>query len=76
MLPAWATILFSIVTALLGGALGGIVARILQSRHERLEAWRDRLVPAFDDLATGVLQAILACETPVVWRTKSSRTRT
>jgi hypothetical protein len=60
LLPSWATILTSIVAALFGGAVGGIIVRVMQSRHERAEAWRDRLVPAADDLATGILQAILA----------------
>jgi hypothetical protein len=60
MLPDWATVLVSVGSALLGGAAGGIIVRFMQSRHERAEAWRDRLVPAADDFATGVLQAILA----------------
>ncbi len=59
-MPAWATVLLAVVTALIGGSVGAIGARWLQGRHQRAEAWRDRLVPAADDFGTGVLQAILA----------------
>jgi hypothetical protein len=55
-LPAWATIL----AALGAGAIGALLTTWIRGRHERAEAWRDRLVPAADELATDILQAILA----------------
>jgi hypothetical protein len=53
-------VLLTVIAALLAGGLGAIVATWLRGRHERAEAWRDRLVPAADDFATGVVQALLA----------------
>jgi hypothetical protein len=57
--PAWTTVVISVISAFIGGGAGAIVTVMLQSRHQRQEAWRSRLVPAADDFSTGVLQALL-----------------
>jgi hypothetical protein len=48
------------MTALVGGSVGAIGATWLQGKHQRAEAWRDRLVRAADEFGTGVLEAIMS----------------
>jgi hypothetical protein len=69
MLPAWATVVISIVSALAGVAGGVVAVRIrigfdrsenaISREHERSERWVDRFVRAADDFSTGIEQAIL-----------------
>jgi hypothetical protein len=47
------------LVAVVSSAIGGVVGAYLQTRHERTERLRDRLLVAADDLATGLAQAIL-----------------
>jgi hypothetical protein len=54
------TVLAATLAALLSGAGGAYLATWLRIRHEREEAFRERLLVAADDFATGILQAILA----------------
>jgi hypothetical protein len=53
----------TLLVALLGGLSGGVLGTWLQIRHEREEAFRERLITAADDLSTGLLQAIIGLET-------------
>jgi hypothetical protein len=50
---AWALLL----AAVSGGGIGAVIAK---SRADRAAAWRERLTPAADDFATGVVQSIIA----------------
>jgi hypothetical protein len=50
----------TILVAILGGLGGGLLGTWLQIRHERAEAFRERLITAADDLSTGLLQADIA----------------
>jgi hypothetical protein len=43
----------TILVAAIAGLGGGLAGTWLQIRHEREEAFRDRLITAADDLATG-----------------------
>jgi hypothetical protein len=52
----------TLVVAILSGVGAGLAATWLRIRHEREEAFRDRLITAADDLSTGLLQAIIALE--------------
>ncbi len=47
------------VVAVVSSGIGGVVGALLQTRHERTEHLRDRLLTAADDLATALSQAIL-----------------
>jgi hypothetical protein len=53
----------TLLVALLGGLSGGVLGTWLQIRHEREEAFRERLITAADDLSTGLLQAIIGLDT-------------
>jgi hypothetical protein len=55
VLPAWATVLVAVV----GSALAGVAVGLLRMRHDRSESFRDRMLTAADDLATGLMQAVL-----------------
>jgi dsDNA-binding SOS-regulon protein len=55
MLPAWATVTIAVV----GSALAGVVVGVFRTRHERNESFKDRMLTAADDLATGLTQALL-----------------
>jgi hypothetical protein len=57
MVSVW-TVVVAIISGLSGGALG----TWLQIRHERHEAFRERLITAADDLSTGLLQAIIGLD--------------
>jgi hypothetical protein len=45
-LPVWATVVIGLVG---GGAVGGVVATLIQSNSARKEEWRTRLLSAADD---------------------------
>ena len=47
-LPVWANVLLGIVG---GGAIGGVVSTVLQSRSRTSEEWRERMLAAADDFA-------------------------
>jgi hypothetical protein len=53
----------TLLVALIGGLSGGVLGTWLQIRHEREEAFRERLITAADDLSTGLLQAIIGLDT-------------
>src|SRR4051812_41187234 len=55
VLPGWATI----VVAIAGSAVAGVVVGELRNRHERIVTFRDRMLAAADDLAIGLAQAVL-----------------
>lgn len=48
------------VIAVAGSALAGVVVGVFRTRHERNESFKDRMLTAADDLATGLAQALLA----------------
>jgi hypothetical protein len=52
----------TILVAVIAGLGGGLAGTWLQIRHEREEAFRDRLITAADDLATGLQQAIIGLD--------------
>ena len=52
----------TIAVAVIAGVGGGLAGTWLQIRHEREEAFRDRLITAADDLATGLQQAIIGLD--------------
>jgi hypothetical protein len=52
----------TLLVAILGGLGGGLLGTWLQIRHERQEAFRDRMITAADDLSTGLLQAIIGLD--------------
>jgi hypothetical protein len=52
----------TLVVAILSGLGGGLLGTWLQIRHERDEAFRERLITAADDLSTGLLQAIIGLD--------------
>ena len=52
----------TLLIAAIGGLGGGVLGTWLQIRHERAEAFRDRQIRAADDLATGLLQALIAVD--------------
>jgi ABC-type transporter Mla subunit MlaD len=56
MLPSWATI----VLAILGSAMGGLLGAFLQIRHERRETFRDRMLESADQAAASVAEALSA----------------
>ena len=49
----------TILVAVIAGLGGGLAGTWLQIRHGREEAFRERLINAADDLATGLQQAII-----------------
>jgi hypothetical protein len=52
----------TLVVAIITGLGAGLVGTMLRNRHERREAFRDRLLTSADDLATGILQAIIGLD--------------
>jgi hypothetical protein len=52
----------TIIVGAISGLAGGLLATWLRIRHERIEAFRDRLITAADDLATGLLQALIGLD--------------
>jgi hypothetical protein len=48
--------------ALVGGLSGGVLGTWLQIRHEREEAFRERLITAADEFSTHLLQAIIGLD--------------
>ena len=52
----------TLLVALVGGLSGGVLGTWLRIRHEREEAFRERLITAADDLSTGLLQAIIGLD--------------
>jgi hypothetical protein len=54
MLPAWATVLIAIAAS----AVGGVVGALLQTRHERSEAIRERMIIAAADFSGQLGQAL------------------
>jgi hypothetical protein len=64
-LPAWATVLIAVGSALVSGALGAVVANWWQTRHERREEWRSRLIEAADTFASHAVEAYRAADTAV-----------
>jgi hypothetical protein len=52
----------TILVAVIAGLGGGLAGTWLQIRHERDEAFRNRLITAADDLATGLQQAIIGLD--------------
>jgi hypothetical protein len=54
MLPAWATVLIAIAAS----AVGGVVGALLQTRHERSEAIRERMLIAAADFSGKLGQAL------------------
>jgi hypothetical protein len=53
VLPSWATI----VLALAASAMGGLLGAFLQTRHERREGFRDRMLEAADQAAASLADA-------------------
>jgi hypothetical protein len=49
----------TILVAAIAGLGGGFAGTWLQIRHEREEAFRERLINAADDLSTGLIQAVI-----------------
>lgn len=49
----------TLLVAIIGGLGGGVIGTWLQIRHERREAFRERLIAAADALSTSLLQASL-----------------
>jgi hypothetical protein len=54
--PLWELVVVGLVSATVGGVLGAWV----QTRHERLQHLRDRMLAAADEVATGLIQAVSA----------------
>jgi hypothetical protein len=52
----------TILVAIVSGLGGGLIGTWLQIRHEREETFRERQITAADDLATGLIQAIIGLE--------------
>jgi hypothetical protein len=55
-LPVWGTVVIAVGAALVSGAAGAIASAWLQTRNERREAWRSRLI----DGAAAFAQAAVA----------------
>jgi hypothetical protein len=49
-----------IVVGLLSGAAGALLTTLMRMGHEREEALRTRMIAAADDLASGLVQALMA----------------
>jgi hypothetical protein len=52
----------TLLIAILSGLGGGLIGTWLQIRHERDETFRERLITAADDLATGLIQAVIGLD--------------
>jgi hypothetical protein len=50
----------TVIVAILGSAIGGVVGSWLQIRHQRHEAFRERMLQAADDAATSIGAALSA----------------
>jgi hypothetical protein len=61
-MPTWATVLITVVTALISGALGAVGATWWQTRHEGREAWRSRLIDAAQTFAANAVTAYRASQ--------------